>query len=64
MPVTTASGPTGGVFGVRRDGLKKLGGALERAGESDAVQVAAVVEVPAFGVHATAEPSAVVPLMN
>src|SRR5580698_10179084 len=64
MPVMTASGPAGGIFGVRGDGVKKPGGRFERAGESDAVQVAAVVEVPAFGVQVTAEPSAVVPLMN
>ena len=63
-PANRARGAAGGTRGARRDGLTKFNGRFERAGERDAVQVAAVVEVPAFGVQVTAEPSAVVPLMN
>ena len=51
------SGAAGRTFGVR-DGLKKPGGAFESAGESDAIQVATVVEVPAVAVQLAGEPRA------
>ena len=64
MQVARASGAAGGVLGARFDGLKRAGGTLERAVESDAVQVAEVVEVPAVEVQLTGFPWVWVPFMN